>query len=92
MLLLIKQAIPSQCDYYRLLSGVDLPFHSMDYIDSFFIVHRGQEFLLTEVADSISRVKRERTSLYHPLQNLLGRRFLKFTYGCNALQRTLHIN
>ena len=60
-MLLLKQAIPSQCDYYRLLSGVDLPLHSMDYIDSFFIAHRGQEFLrLTEVADSVSRVMRER--------------------------------
>lgn len=93
-MLLPRQAIPFNCDYYHLLSGVDLPLHSMDYIDSFFIAHRGQEFLSLEeeVADSVSRVMRERISLYHPLQNLLGRRFFKVTNGCNALQRALHIN
>lgn len=92
-MLLLKQAIPSQCDYYHLLSGVDLPLHSMDYIDSFFIAHRGQEFLsLAEVADSISQETRERISLYHPLQNLLGRRFFRITNGCNTLQRMLHID
>lgn len=92
-MLLLKQAIPSQCDYYHLLSGADLPLHSMDYIDSFFIAHQGQEFLsLEEAAASVSQATRERISLYHPLQNLLGRRFFKVTNGCNALQRALHIN
>ena len=48
----------------------------MDYIDSFFIAHQGQEFLsLEEAADSVSQATRERISLYHPLQNLLGQRF-----------------
>lgn len=32
-------------DYYHLLSGVDLPLKSQDYIHSFFAQHRGKEFV-----------------------------------------------
>ena len=92
-MLLLRRAVPSHCDYYHLLSGVDLPLHSMDFIDSFFAAKRNQEFLhFSEEANSISAATRERISLYHPLQNRLGRRFSKVSDGCNALQRALRIN
>ncbi len=32
-------------DYYHLLSGVDLPIKSCDYIDNFFIKNKGKEFV-----------------------------------------------
>lgn len=94
-MLLLRQAVPSHCDYYHLLSGADLPLHSMDFIDSFFTAQQGKEFLhFSEEADSISSATRERISLYHPLQNHLGaHRFSKATGRCcDVLQRALHID
>lgn len=44
--------------YYHLLSGVDLPLKSQDYIHRFFEEHQGQEFIgytLTEMTPEISR-------------------------------------
>lgn len=37
----------SKCnyDYYHLLSGMDLPIKSQDYIHNFFDLHKGKEFL-----------------------------------------------
>lgn len=44
--------------YYHLLSGVDLPIKSQDYIHSFFDVHAGKEFIgytLTEITPEVVR-------------------------------------
>lgn len=44
--------------YYHLLSGVDLPLKSQDYIHRFFEKHQGKEFIgytLTEMTPEISR-------------------------------------
>ncbi len=44
--------------YYHLLSGVDLPLKSQDYIHRFFEEHQGKEFIgytLTEMTPEISR-------------------------------------
>ena len=44
--------------YYHLLSGVDLPLKSQDYIHSFFNEHQGKEFIgytLTEIAPEVVR-------------------------------------
>ena len=45
-------------DYYHLLSGVDLPIKSQDYIHSFFRENAGKEFLgytLTEITPELRR-------------------------------------
>ena len=44
--------------YYHLLSGVDLPLKSQDYIHSFFDEHQGKEFIgytLTEITPEVVR-------------------------------------
>lgn len=42
---LLKEAIVNDYEYYHLLSGVDLPIKSQDYIHEFFEKNKGKEFL-----------------------------------------------
>lgn len=44
-LFLLKKAVPGKYDYYHLLSGVDLPLKSQDYIHNFFEENTGKEFI-----------------------------------------------
>ncbi|NYJ28050.1 beta-1,6-N-acetylglucosaminyltransferase [Allomuricauda sp. ARW1Y1] len=49
---LLKAAVPNGYAYYHLLSGVDLPIKSQDYIHNFFKEHDGKQFLsVTKVKD-----------------------------------------
>lgn len=74
-MLLLKEALSSNSDYYHLLSGMDLPLHDMDYIDDFFAKNQGREFIhFTEIGNEMSSRTKQRISIWHPLQNMLGRR------------------
>ncbi|MDR3590800.1 MAG: beta-1,6-N-acetylglucosaminyltransferase [Negativicutes bacterium] len=42
---LLRQAVQGNYDYYHLLSGVDLPIKTQDYIHDFFAANRGKEFI-----------------------------------------------
>lgn len=42
---LLHAAVEHGYDYYHLLSGADLPIHTMDTILKFFEMHSGQEFV-----------------------------------------------
>lgn len=42
---LLKAASVKHYDYYHLLSGVDLPLKTQDYIHAFFQAHAGKEFI-----------------------------------------------
>ncbi|WP_432418316.1 hypothetical protein [Bifidobacterium catenulatum] len=65
----------SNSDYYHLISGFDLPLHDMDYINDFFIKHKGKEFIhFSELDETMTPRTRQRISIYHPFQNMLGRR------------------
>jgi hypothetical protein len=44
-MLLLKSAIENRYEYYHLLSGVDLPLKTQDYIHTFFDVNAGKEFI-----------------------------------------------
>lgn len=44
-LILLKQAIKKRYDYYHILSGVDLPLKSQEYIYNFFNENNGKEFV-----------------------------------------------
>lgn len=44
-LLLLKNSIKRKYDYYHILSGVDLPLKSQDYIYDFFSKNYGKEFV-----------------------------------------------
>lgn len=42
---LFKEAYKNGYEYYHLISGVDLPIKTQDYIHKFFLENRGKEFL-----------------------------------------------
>lgn len=44
-LVLLKAATKGNYDYYHLISGVDMPVKTRAYIEEFFSIHRGKEFI-----------------------------------------------
>ncbi len=59
--------------YYHVLSGVDLPIKTQDYIHSFFDEHKGQNFISIEEKAKNSDNVRARVEQYHFFQNVIGR-------------------
>ncbi|MDR2234124.1 MAG: beta-1,6-N-acetylglucosaminyltransferase [Tannerella sp.] len=51
-------------DYYHLLSGVDMPLKSQDYIHDFFEKHQGKEFI-GYFNGNISKQMHRKVQLYH---------------------------
>lgn len=73
-LILLKAAIKGKYDYYHLLSGVDLPVKSSEYINTFFEANSGKEFIhycLPEYCKT-DNVK-DRVRYYYFLQDAIGR-------------------
>lgn len=90
---LLHSALASHSNYYHLLSGMDLPLHSMDYIDEYFQQHKGKEFIqFGQLGDSMDIRVQDRISTYHPLQNMLGRSMHNANSASEILQRKLRIN
>ena len=60
-MVLLKEAVKEEHAYYHLLSGMDLPIKSQDYIHSFFEKYDGLEFVdedLPQISEAaLSRVK-----------------------------------
>lgn len=57
--------------YYHLISGVDLPIKSQDYIHDFFKKHKGKEFIGIAGLASLPTIN-QRTHYYYPFQNCLS--------------------
>lgn len=92
-LLLLKEALSAHCDYYHLLSGMDLPLHDMDYIDDFFSCHQGKEFVhFTESGESVTPQTLKRLSIWYPLQNILGRYAGPFNRILGLMECLLRVN
>lgn len=92
-LALLRRAVACECDYYHLLSGADLPLHDMDYIDDFFKSHRGQEFVdFCEIGSDMLQSTRERVSLFHPFQNMLGRNCRYVEWLSKRFQRSMGVD
>ena len=64
---LLRAAAEGGCDYYHLLSGVDVPLKSRDYIEQYFADHPGVNFINLE-RDVISRRNMARVKYYYPFQ------------------------
>ena len=63
---LFKSAVSNRYEYYHLLSGVDLPLKSQDYIHNFFEKNAGTEFITCATKEFIKRQNiKERYSLYY---------------------------
>ncbi len=70
---LFKTAGKKHYAYYHLLSGVDLPIKTQDYIHSFFAEHNGQNFIDIDAKAKNSKNVADRVEQYHFLQNIIGR-------------------
>ena len=66
-LTLLKAALPGQYDYYHLLSGVDVPIKSREYIESWFEEHRGKNFLQFHM-EKLTQEFSDRMKYYYPIQ------------------------
>lgn len=90
---MLKAAIQKNYAYYHLISGVDLPIKSQDYIHDFFEKHDGQQFL------SVTKVKNwkiaSRYKYYHfiNINKRLPRKWSRsLRYPFAFLQTCLFIN
>lgn len=71
---LLKAAVKGDYDYYHLLSGVDLPIKSMDYIHDFFEKNAGKELIhFCSPESTATPAIYKRVSVYHLLQEWVGR-------------------
>ena len=62
-ILLLKTSLPKHYFYYHLLSGVDLPLHSQNYIHKFFRKNTGKEYV--DIKDTLVPLWVQRLSHYH---------------------------
>jgi len=70
-ILLLKMATKQRYEFYHLLSGIDLPIKSRNYIERFFENNQGKEFIHFDTDTRLANDKElsRRTKLYHWLQN-----------------------
>ncbi len=64
---LLRAAVPGNYDYYHLLSGVDVPVKTRDYIENYFQDKNGTNFINLE-NPVISRRHLARVKYYYPFQ------------------------
>ena len=87
---LLRAAVPGKYDYYHLLSGVDVPIKSRDYIESFFEENNNINYVNFSHPE-IARHDRWRVRFYFPFQRfnirkVRLRRFLRnATIGAQLL-------
>ena len=88
-LLLLKCAVNAERhSYYHLLSGQDLPIKSQDYIERFFKVHDGIEFI---GFDNNKFQYYDRVRYFYPLQEFVGRNNNIVTKGIKYVQKYLGV-
>lgn len=69
---LLEEAKKVGYDYYHIMSGIDFPTKSMEYIQRFFEENKGYEFVHF-VDDKFVKDSAERYEKYHFLQEYVGR-------------------
>lgn len=94
---LLREATKTYHNYYHLLSGVDFPIKSQDYIHNFFDEHQGKEFIRFD--PKFNRNNCDRTRYYYLLQDKIGRNkgkmvglLYKIQNFSLVLQKKIHIN
>lgn len=70
---LLKAAAPAHYRYYHLISGIDLPLKSQDFIHRFFEENYPRSFLRFDPKANQSGSFHYRTDYYHIFQDLMGR-------------------
>ena len=70
---LLKKATQKYHSYYHLISGVDLPIKSQEYIHNYFKKNKGKNFFDIDKKAIESGAALERIKYYYLLQNKIGR-------------------
>lgn len=86
---LLEAATKQKHAYYHLLSGVDLPIKSQDYIHDFFNNNCGKEFIDFDDRAIKSGSFLPRIKYYHFLQNKIGRNAGKLVAVYEKLENNL---
>ncbi len=83
---LLREAVKTPHSYYHLISGVDLPLKTQDYIHNFFEKNNGQEFISVDNDSNCYEGNCDRVKYYYVLQEIIGRS----DTGINKYIRILH--
>ncbi|GLU44903.1 beta-1,6-N-acetylglucosaminyltransferase [Allomuricauda sp. NBRC 101325] len=90
---LLKEAVKSNYAYYHLISGVDLPIKSQDYIHNFFEEHKGQQFLSVTKVTTWKIASRYKYYHFIAINKRLPRKWSRsLRYPFSFLQACLFIN
>lgn len=71
-LILLEEAIKKQHAYYHLISGVDMPIKSQDYIHEFFNKNDGKEYIDYKLDENVIQNNQQRVKYYYMLQEKIG--------------------
>lgn len=88
-LALLDTATKSYHDYYHLISGVDLPLKTQDYIHNYFQEHSGSEFIRYDPNISREIEFQDRIRYYYFLQEFIGRNKGKLAALCYIMQTSM---
>ncbi|MEG1641540.1 MAG: beta-1,6-N-acetylglucosaminyltransferase [Synergistaceae bacterium] len=95
-LLLLKKATETATySYYHLVSGIDLPIKTQDYIHEFFAQQNGKEFVGYDDTEIKNFSIKKRVRFYHPFQDITGRTKSIYYYLEEliiAIQKIFHTN
>jgi len=90
---LLKAAVQKNYTYYHLISGVDLPIKSQDYIHNFFKENDGQQFLSVTKVTTWKITSRYKYYHFININKRLPRKWSRsLRYPFSALQACLFIN
>lgn len=88
---LLDEATKSNHSYYHLISGVDYPLKSQDYIHNYFQDHLGCEFIRFDITACREKTFLDRIRYYYFFQEFIGRNSGKIPALCYTLQEKLLI-
>ena len=88
-LALLNEATKSPHSYYHLISGVDFPLKTQNYIHTFFIKNMGKQFISVDYCEERRVEFTDRIRYYYPFQDIIGRNRGKFIAACEILQNSL---
>lgn len=102
-LILLEESKRNKYEYYHLISGVDLPIKSQDYIHDFFERNKGKEFININKINKDTKFGKmifDRIRLYHFFNNKINLRDNKlrikviklFNKGCILFQKICRVN
>ena len=98
-LILLSEATKTYHRYYHLLSGVDFPLKSQNYIHEFFDINGEKEYMSFDLKNNKNKIL-DRVRYYYFFQDIIGRKEGKLYTACRIIQqrylidiqKKMHIN